>query len=223
MGAQSERREELNGGVSEKTMAEHWDRFYATRDPAELSWWQPHLTCSLRLIEEAGLPRDSSIIDVGGGNSTLVDDLLARGYERITVLDLSAAALDQAKRRLGEKAAKVTWIAGDVTSLSLPAQAFDLWHDRAVFHFLVSPERRRQYLDNLRRALKPGGHLIIATFAETGPTKCSGLPVVRYGVDELARVVGAEFKLVKSLREEHLTPAGATQDFIYAHFVFCGR
>ena len=200
--------------------AGHWDRVYATREASELSWWQPHLACSLRLIEGIGLPLTASIIDVGGGNSTLVDDLLARGYERVTVLDISATALEQAKRRLGEKAAKVEWIVGDIVSVSLPQRAFDLWHDRAAFHFLVSQESRCRYLENLRRALKPGGHLILATFAETGPTMCSGLPTMRYSADELARVIGAEFKLIESLREEHRTPAGAKQDFICTHFTF---
>ncbi|NOT48171.1 MAG: class I SAM-dependent methyltransferase, partial [Acidobacteria bacterium] len=177
---------------------------------------------SLGMIEATGLGLDARIIDVGGGASTLVDDLWERGYKNLTVLDISAAALENSKRRLGE-AAQVDFIAVDITNASLPQNSFDLWHDRAVFHFLTSTEDRSRYIDNLKCSLKPGGSLIIATFAEDGPLKCSGLDVERYDLEKLVDTLGNEFALAEHARETHQTPFDTQQSFLYARFVFTGK
>nr|WP_281380502.1 class I SAM-dependent methyltransferase [Halomonas stenophila] len=170
------------------------------------------------MIEAAAPARDTAIIDVGGGESTLVDDLLARGYRDLTVLDISPEALEVAKRRLGAAADQVTWQAADITRDALPARRYGLWHDRAVFHFLITPEQRAAYLNQLRNSLMPGGHLVIATFGPQGPTRCSGLDVVRYDADTLAAQLGTDFELMGHQRETHHTPDGKPQSFLYAHF-----
>jgi len=164
------------------------------------------------------LDADANIIDVGGGVSTLVDDLLEIGYRSITVLDLSKTALALTKKRLGEKATSVTWIEGDITSTSLPPQHYEVWHDRAVFHFLISTEEQQLYVENLSKALKPGGHVIIATFSLEAPPQCSGLPVQRYSPENLERVLGAEFILKKKSKELHITPGGVEQMYLYCLF-----
>lgn len=192
---------------------DHWNRVYTTKTPASVSWFQEHARQSMALIQESGMPKEAGIIDVGGGASTLVDDLVAQHYRDITVLDLSDAALAAAKARLGES--RVSWIAGDITQVELPVHAYDIWHDRAVFHFLTSQEDREAYVRAVLRAVKPGGIVIVATFAEDGPDHCSGLPVMRYNADALHAEFGAPFTLLKQEREEHHTPAGATQKFIY--------
>ena len=161
---------------------------------------------------------DAQIIDVGGGASTLVDDLLSEGFKNISVLDLSEAALQAAQSRIGKKVADVNWIVGDITDIQLPPQHFDVWHDRAVFHFLVTPEARAAYKTNLKISLKPDGHLILATFAEDGPAKCSGLPVQRYSVAEISRELGPGFELLHAEKEQHQTPTGVIQKFNYCHF-----
>lgn len=195
----------------------HWDEVYATKPAQAVSWYQPHAALSLELIRRTGAGRDAAIIDVGGGASTLVDDLLADGYRDLTVLDLSAAALDVARRRLGHAAGAVRWLDGDVTAAALPARRFDVWHDRAVFHFLTEAAQRRAYVEQVMRAVKPGGHVIVATFAPDGPLQCSGLPVMRYSADSLHDEFGAAFELVEHRDESHLTPAGKVQHFIYCH------
>ena len=195
----------------------HWDRVYSTKSAEAVSWYQPHADQSLRLIQESGLPRGASIIDVGGGASTLVDDLLAHGYTNLSVLDLSQAALSSVRQRLGAAADKVRWIEDDITRIALPLHAYDLWHDRAVFHFLTEPRQRQAYVESVLRAVKPGGHVIVATFAEDGPSQCSGLPVMRYRADELHAEFGAPFTLLRHEREEHCTPFGTTQEFIYCY------
>ena len=159
---------------------DHWESLYATKPTHSVSWFQAHAETSLRLIRETGVPCSASIINVGGGASTLVDDLLCQGYSALTVLDLSAVALSAAKARLGANAAQVQWFEADITSAQLPKQSYDVWHDRAVFHFLISKAEREAYLETVLRSVKPDGHVIIATFAEDGPTKCSGLTVIRY-------------------------------------------
>jgi len=194
---------------------EHWERVYAARRNDELSWFQTHAERSVRLITECGTDPGDPLVDVGGGASTLVDDLLARGFGRVTVLDLSARALEAARTRLGPKADTVEWLVGDVTALQLPAERFALWHDRAVFHFLVDATARKAYVEQALHAVREGGHLIIATFAEDGPQQCSGLPVVRYSVDALHAEFGDRFTLLKSEREIHRTPAGSEQAFNY--------
>lgn len=195
---------------------DHWDDLYASKGATQPSFYAPHLARSLELLERAGLHADASVIDVGGGASTLVDDLLARGVHRVTVADLSERALDLSRARLGELAHTVTWLVGDVTRLELPRAAYDLWHDRAVFHFLVDPASRAAYRARLAAALKPGGSVVVASFAPDGPERCCGLPVRRYSADALAAELRADFTLEGAAREAHRTPAGATQPFIYA-------
>lgn len=200
------------------TTPEHWEKVYQTNPPDKVGWYKPRLETSLRWIRALSLDKDSPIIDVGGGASTLVDDLLADGYRSITVLDLSRTALALAKKRLGERAASVTWLEADITSVDLPACYCDLWHDRAVFHFLTHPRQRKRYVDNLLKALRPSGHLIIATFSPEAPPSCSGLPVERYSADKLQRTLGSELRLKKSVKESHITPGGVEQMYLYCHF-----
>lgn len=194
---------------------EHWENVYTTKKSNEVSWFQEHAHRSLKLIEDANIPKTSAIIDVGGGASTLVDDLLDRGYESLTVLDLSRAALATAKSRLGGRAAHVQWMEANILDADLKAQKYDVWHDRAVFHFLTTAEERSTYVEKVFNAVKPGGLVIIATFAEDGPTKCSGLPVMRYNAQELHAEFGAAFQLLGQEKESHLTPGGNEQKFVY--------
>ncbi|MGE5466012.1 MAG: class I SAM-dependent methyltransferase [Ignavibacteria bacterium] len=196
---------------------DHWEHVYETKPTTGVSWFQDHAAQSLRLIAAAGLPRTASIIDVGGGASTLVDDLLAQGYASLSVLDISAKALAAAQARLGANAGRVRWIEGDITALALPPNAYDLWHDRAVFHFLTDPAQRAAYVENVLRAVKPGGHVIVSTFAEDGPLQCSGLPVMRYSADTLHAEFGAPFQLLRHEKEAHRTPSGGTQQFVYCY------
>lgn len=196
---------------------DHWNHVYETRASDSVSWFQEHAEQSLRLIRATGVPASASIIDVGGGASTLVDDLLQDGYRSLSVLDLSAKALATAQQRLGPRAGEVHWIEADITRAELPTHAYDIWHDRAVFHFLTSPEQRRAYVDTVLRAVKPGGHVIVATFAEDGPLQCSGLPVMRYSANGLHTEFGAPFSLLQHEREEHLTPSGSVQRFVYCY------
>ncbi|WP_395694400.1 class I SAM-dependent methyltransferase [Piscinibacter sp.] len=197
------------------TSREHWETVYRTRPTERVSWYRDHLERSLQFIEAAALPRDAAIIDVGGGASTLVDDLLAAGHSKLTVLDLSEAALNAARQRLGERAQRVDWRVGDITQVALPRHAYALWHDRAVFHFLTTHEEREAYVAAVLHAVKPGGHVIVATFAEDGPLKCSGLPVMRYSAAGLHAEFGAPFALLQQEGEEHHTPRGTVQKFIY--------
>ena len=195
----------------------HWEHVYSTKKTESVSWFQEHAEQSMRLIRGTGVPYSAGIIDVGGGASTLVDDLLRSGYRAVSVLDLAAAALSVAKARLGERASEVQWTEGDITKVLLPVHAFDVWHDRAVFHFLTSKEDREAYVDTVLRSVKPGGHVIVATFAEDGPIQCSGLPVMRYGPSELHAEFGSPFSLVQHEREEHHTPFGTVQKFVYCY------
>ena len=164
---------------------EHWEQVYASRPTDGVSWYQEHAEQSLHLIRATRVTSDASIIDIGGGASTLVDDLLVQGYLSVTVLDLSSAALAAAKSRLGERAQAVCWMEANITKVTLPLHAYDVWHDRAVFHFLTTEAERRAYIAAVLHAVKPGGHVIVATFAEDGPTQCSGLPVMRYSPAQL--------------------------------------
>ena len=193
----------------------HWEKVYSTKATTEVSWFQEHATLSLKLITDAGVASSAAIIDVGGGASTLVDDLLAGGYRDVTVLDLSGEALAAAKERLGPQAAKVKWLEANVLDVALPRHGYDVWHDRAVFHFLTSAEERQAYVKAALRAVKPGGLVIVATFAEDGPTKCSGLPVMRYSAGELHAQFGESFELLGHEREAHHTPGGIEQKFVY--------
>jgi len=196
---------------------EHWEKVYETKPTDAVSWFQEHAEQSLRLIRETGVPLTASIIDVGGGASTLVDDLLDNGYQALTVLDLSGAALAAAQRRVGSRAQSVQWIEANITDARLAAHAYDVWHDRAVFHFLTSPADRHAYVEAVLRAVKPGGHVIVATFAEDGPTQCSGLPVMRYSAGELHAEFGSPFTLLRHEKEEHHTPSGNVQKFVYCY------
>jgi len=196
---------------------EHWEKVYATKAPDQVSWFRPHLETSLALIGRAAGDRSESIIDVGGGPSTLVDDLIGRGYRHITVLDISQAAIEVAKERLGEASESVQWLRADVTQADLPAHSYNVWHDRAVFHFLTKPDERLAYVRNVASAVKPGGHVIVSTFGPEGPNKCSGLDVMRYDAESLHEQFGRRFRLVESSKELHDTPFGTTQQFLYCY------
>ena len=193
----------------------HWEHVYRTRLPTEVSWYQPHAVRSLEIIRRASPPPGGPIIDVGGGASTLVDGLLDAGYRDMTVLDLSATALAKARARLAARAARVEWVEADVLDVPLPAARYHVWHDRAVFHFLTLPGDRARYVAQVRRAVRPGGVVLVATFADDGPPRCSGLGVARYSAVTLHAAFGPAFQLLMSEREEHLTPAGARQAFVY--------
>ena len=195
----------------------HWENVYATKAPDTVSWYRRHLEISLVLIERAAGAREASIIDVGGGESTLVDDLLLRGYKNLSVLDVSQTAIEVTKKRLGSAAEQVRWLVGDIVEIGLEQHAYDLWHDRAVFHFLTTPEQRLAYIRQVIRAVKPGGHVIVSTFGPEGPTKCSGLEVMRYDTDSLHGEFGGQFRLMESSKELHQTPFGTTQQFLYCY------
>lgn len=205
------------GPKSPEERQAHWQRVYAEKAPEQVSWYRPHLEASLKLIERIAPDPGAAIIDIGGGASTLVDDLLARGYGNLTVLDVAPAALESAQRRLGSAAGQVQWLTADILNAELPAAAYDLWHDRAVFHFLTAPEDRAAYARQLVHALRPGGHALLSTFGPEGPTRCSGLAVVRYDAAGLLRALGPRFHLVESFTELHHTPGGATQQFLCCH------
>ena len=196
--------------------AAHWRRKYGEGDPNELSWTEPKPHLSLELIQEAALPLGAAIVDVGGGASRLAAELVGIGHSDVTVVDIAPEALERARADLGEGAANVTWVKADIRAHEFD-RGFDLWHDRALFHFMASQPDRDAYLAVLRRTLKPGGHLIVATFGPDGPTRCSGLPVSRYDADAISQTVGTDFKLVSSRLTEHRTPSGGIQQFLYAH------
>ncbi len=192
----------------------HWQSIYSTKAPTEVSWYQPVPARSLELIQATGVALTAPLLDVGGGASTLVDHLLQAGYVDVTVLDIAAAALAESQGRLGAAAAQVNWIEGDVADFR-PSRRYALWHDRAVFHFLVDPMSRDRYLGALGDALAADGHVVLATFGPEGPTRCSGLPVHRYAADELSALLGPSFVLRRSIVDEHTTPSGNQQQFLY--------
>jgi SAM-dependent methyltransferase len=193
----------------------HWERIYAEKAPNEVSWYCRHLETSLALVGKATTVTSDSIIDVGGGESTLVDDLLAGGYTNITVLDISRTAIDATKTRLGAASQQVCWVVGDITRVELEFAAYDVWHDRAVFHFLTTQRDRDAYVRQVARSVKPGGHVIVSVFGPNGPLKCSGLGVVRYDAESLHGEFGPRFRLAASSIELHQTPFGTTQQFLY--------
>jgi SAM-dependent methyltransferase len=197
---------------------DHWERIYSEKREDEVSWFQAQPSTSLGLIARTGAGPSARIVDVGGGASRLVDALLDAGYQELVVVDIAAAALDRARKRLAASASRVTWVTSDVAGWD-PGAPFDVWHDRAVFHFMVTPEERRAYRATLLRALRPGGHAIIGTFASDGPERCSALPVRRYEPEALADELGAELRFVESVREQHVTPAGKVQSFQFSRFV----
>ena len=193
----------------------HWEQVYASKATTQVSWFQEYPQNSLDLITATGVDKNAYVIDVGGGASTLVDHLLAFGFSNITVLDISATAINSARARLGGAADKVNWLEADITEINLPAHHYALWHDRAVFHFLTSPDDRQTYVNTLLNSLAPGGHAIIATFAMNGPQECSGLPTNRYSPDQLVEAFGPAFRLVATRDEVHETPFGTEQKFEY--------
>jgi SAM-dependent methyltransferase len=195
-----------------------WEKVYATKAPDAVSWYRPHLERSLDLIVRAVPGPSAAILDVGGGQSTLVDDLLARGYRNVTVLDISETAFAVTKKRLGAAAGQVRWLVEDITTAALEASAYDLWHDRAVFHFLTEETQRAAYVRQVAHAVKPGGHVIVSTFGPEGPARCSGLDVMRYDAQALHQQFGARFRLVESSQELHQTPFGATQQFLTCYY-----
>ena len=196
----------------------HWEKIYSNKAVDQVSWFQPHAASSLRLIEEC-TDKGARIIDVGGGTSVLVDDLLDAGYRNLTVLDLAESALATSGARLGARAASVQWIAADITRADLPAAHFDVWHDRAVFHFLTDPDDRVRYVEQVLKSVKPGGYVIVAAFGPGGPLQCSGLDVVRYSPDALHAEFGVPFRLLRHETEIHHTPAGQEQEFVYCYCV----
>lgn len=195
--------------------ARHWDEVYRSKPAETVSWYRPHLDVSMALLEAGGLHPGSRVLDVGGGASTLVDDLLDRGVRELTVLDISAAALRVAQARLGERAQRVRWLVGDVTKIELTAAAFDLWHDRAVLHFLSSDADLVAYAAQAARAVRPGGYAVIGGFAPDGPERCSKLPVARRSPADIAAILGAQFVPVEERHERHRTPGGSEQPFAY--------
>ncbi|MBS3796953.1 class I SAM-dependent methyltransferase [Pseudoalteromonas sp. BDTF-M6] len=195
----------------------HWQNVYKQKEATEVSWFQLKPAISLELIAKCHLETSAPIIDVGGGASVLVDQLIEQGYTNLSVLDIAGAALAKSAKRLGEKASVVNWVESDITAFS-PDTQVTLWHDRAVFHFLTDAADRQRYVDALKNALCPGGHLIIAAFAVGGPEKCSGLPIVQYDAPKLKAELGECFKLLEERIEEHITPAQRVQKFAYFRF-----
>lgn len=196
----------------------HWEEVYQSKAPDAVSWYQPHARLSLAFIREVAASHEAAILDVGGGASRLVDDLLAAGFGNLSVLDLSGAALARSRERLGPSASGVEWLEADVLEVQLPRAGVDVWHDRAVFHFLTSADDQRRYVEQVRHTVKPGGYVVIATFAEDGPTHCSGLEVRRYSPESLQATFGSCLELLRSSRETHVTPAGKEQAFVYCVF-----
>jgi trans-aconitate methyltransferase len=207
----------MDGLMIDQGRQAHWQGVYTSKREAEVSWFQESPAISLELIELAGVSPATAIIDVGGGTSRLVDALVDRGFRAVSVLDVSAAALETAKVRLGARGNQVEWIVADITAWQ-PTRLYEFWHDRAAFHFLTDEHDRAAYVACLTKALRPGGHAMIATFAPDGPERCSGLPVMRYDAQSLAAVLGGAFRLTTSRRHEHSTPWGATQRFQFSLF-----
>ena len=197
---------------------DHWERIYQKHSPTEVGWYQSYPERSLKLIYNTGADTDSSIIDVGGGTSTLAKHLLDKGYEKLAVLDISGNSIEKAKSQLDEKSREINWIEADVTKFSFTEQ-YDIWHDRAVFHFLTKAEDRKGYITSLNQALKLNGHLIIATFSLDAPPKCSGLSVVRYSSETLQSELGDNFILAEAVVEDHVTPSWVKQNFIFCRFI----
>jgi SAM-dependent methyltransferase len=198
-----------------ETRRTHWQRVYTDKAPTDVSWYQPVPEKPLHLIRETSIARAEPILDVGGGASTLVDHLHADGYTDITVMDISGKALERSRARLGETADVMNWIESDVTAFE-PRRRYALWHDRAAFHFLTDATDRDKYIDIVERALKPGGYLVLATFGPEGPEHCSGLEIRRYGIEQLQELFGGGFKLGDYELEQHVTPMGSTQQFLYS-------
>lgn len=195
----------------------HWEKIYQTKQLHEVSWYEPTPTTSLAFIEEFGLKPTDSIIDIGGGDSFLVDHLLQKGFENITVLDISAAAIDRAKTRLGADAERVKWVVADVTQFQ-PAERYDFWHDRAAFHFLTAAEDVSAYLDIAQAGIKADGKLVIGTFSEAGPLKCSGIEIKQYSEQTMVDRLKTHFDKIKCITVDHTTPFQTLQNFVFCSF-----
>lgn len=195
----------------------HWENVYETKNVDQVSWYRDHLDNSLTMIINTNVSKDAAIIDVGGGSSTLVDDLLQHGFADVSILDISGKALANSKERLGQQSESVEWMEADITQISLPENHYEVWHDRAVFHFLTYEYDRRKYVELVKKSLKVGGHIIVASFGLNGPKKCSGLDVVQYSPDSMHDEFGKSFELVKSISETHETPFNTSQEFIYCY------
>lgn len=196
---------------------EHWEKIYTTKEFKETSWFQKKPVVSLDIIESLGLSREARIIDIGGGDSYLVDNLLDLGYKNLNVLDISEVAIEKAKTRIGEKAGKVIWIVSDAVNYKADKK-FDLWHDRAAFHFLTEEKKINTYLDNLKASVKPGGYVILATFSEKGPEKCSGITIKQYSAQDMERLFEKDFEIVRVENIDHTTPWGDKQNFTFGLF-----
>jgi ubiquinone/menaquinone biosynthesis C-methylase UbiE len=196
----------------------HWETIFSKKSPTQVSWYQPHLERSLDLITRTDIGLEARLIDVGGGDSTLVDDLMLKGFTDITVLDISRKALEQTRQRLGKRAEAARWIEADVTRADLSSSYYTLWHDRAVFHFLTDSEDRRVYRELLYRAVEPDGYVVFGTFAHDGPRECSGLATMRYSPEELLQELGGRYELIEAEFERHQTPRGDYQIFLYCLF-----
>jgi SAM-dependent methyltransferase len=207
----------MRGPRTTMNTANHWEKVYREKAPNTVSWYRPHLERSLELIQSAAPARVAAIIDIGGGESTLVDDLLGRGYQNVTILDISSTAMAVTKQRLGVASEGVQWVTADIAKADLPPSTYDVWHDRAVFHFLTATDQRVAYVRQVAKAVKPGGHVLVCTFGPEGPAKCSGLEVVRYDAESLHAQFGKRFRLLKSFKELHKTPFGTTQQFLYCY------
>ncbi|MEO7426657.1 MAG: class I SAM-dependent methyltransferase [Fibrobacteria bacterium] len=194
---------------------EHWENIYTTKDHTQVSWYAAHVSSTLDLFTDAQLDKDSRIIDVGGGASTLADDLLDKGYGNLSVLDISSTALDIARTRLGDRADQVRWMVGDLLNYDFGTYEFDVWHDRAVLHFLTLADDRKRYLDQLNARLTHGGFAILSVFADDGPIKCSGIEIVRSSESDLEDFLGAGFKTLFTKRTIHGTPGGVEQKFVH--------
>ena len=203
---------------SQETTSKHWEEIYSTKPANQLGWYAPHLETSRKWIADLELAPEDPIIDVGGGASTLVDDLLDLGHKKLTLLDLSERAIRHTKDRLGKRSGAVTWLKGDVTKIELPSRYYCVWHDRAVFHFLIEPEMQQKYREAILKALRIGGYFIIGTFSPDAPLRCSGLPVQRYTSELLCKTFGKEFELVHHQNEIHGTPSGVKQAYVYCLF-----
>ena len=196
---------------------QHWDKVYSEKKPTEVSWYEPMPQVSLDAIKSCGISKDAAIIDIGGGDSFLAEFLVSLGYSDITVLDISSKAIDRAKQRMCEKAEEVNWIVADASSFE-PGRQYDLWHDRAAFHFLTGEEDKKKYLDRVYKAVKPGGYVVMGTFSDQGPEKCSGLQVQRYSVSEMCKLFEKDFNMLSGKNVDHQTPSGGTQNFTFCCF-----
>lgn len=196
---------------------QHWNEVYEQKQITEVSWYEPMPVTGLSFIDDCNLGKDAAIIDIGGGDSFLAEFLIAKGYTDITVLDISEKALERAKQRLGERAEEITWIVANAAEFT-PEKEYDLWHDRAAFHFLTEEVEVQNYMKNVEKAIRPGGYVIMATFSENGPEKCSGIKVQRYSIDNLQRLFAENSNTLNCKNIEHQTPLGATQNFTFCSF-----